>query len=443
MVFGSKITNQLEFLFHFNSLALTTKRFPLIDLFTLLSSTTRGKKILSFYNENSRLDNINRDEVIAILVEEIFYGNTSLKPNDFYSLVTEICSVFPSGKLFYKYVNCRKSKKGSQNNIPHNVENNTHQCTEELDTSIISALKLSLSKENADWNEVLDKWAKTFAARQQDVKSLASVDFLKAWPKLADARAPELIEIDFDFLCPLKQGSLRSKWDHFKRNIVRFYEININNDNCKQLFSLAKSLTNTDSQDYLLSILLTSVLQTSSRFTNNSGKRSKKITIIDAQESFVLHIESINDYQLKIYEIVRKYYSCHLTIQPFLIVVGSVNDLKSFFIYFDSTLYKFSTFLESLDFPESTILIRHFKFDHLLKTKFLKIKCAQHNCDQTFTNFTSFQRHLNNQHNVSNNGISNSISTTYSSTNYSESINGKNNTFIPTTINYKSADYTI
>ncbi|XP_067627089.1 uncharacterized protein [Eurosta solidaginis] len=66
------------------------------DLFTLLSSTTRGKKILSFYKENSRLDNVNRDEVIAILIEEICYGNTSLKPNDFYSLVNEICSVFPS-----------------------------------------------------------------------------------------------------------------------------------------------------------------------------------------------------------------------------------------------------------------------------------------------------------------------------------------------------------
>ncbi|XP_067627618.1 uncharacterized protein [Eurosta solidaginis] len=153
------------------------------------------------------------------------------------------------------------------------------------------------------------------------MKSLASVDLLKARPKLADARARELIEIDFDFLYPLNQVYFRSKWDHFERNIVRFYEININNDNCKQLFSLEKSLTNTDSQDYLLSILLTSVLPTSSRFTNNSGKRAKEITIIDAQEIFVLHTESINDYQLKIYEIGRKYYSCHLTIQAFLIVV--------------------------------------------------------------------------------------------------------------------------
>ncbi|XP_036335974.1 uncharacterized protein LOC118746249 isoform X2 [Rhagoletis pomonella] len=337
------------------------------DLFTLLSNTARGTKILNFYKENNRLDNINRDEIIAILIEEICYGNISLKPSDFHSLVNEICSVFPSevetkeyyyiprtgkknpsGKLFYKYVNCRKGKKGSHN-IPHNEENNTQQCTEELNNSIISALKLSLSKESADWNEVLDKWAKTFSARQKDLKNLASSDFLKAWPKLADARAPELIKIDFDLLYPLKQDSLHSKWDHFKKNIVRFYETNINNDTCKQLFSLAKSLTNKDSQDYLLSILLTSVLQTSSRFTNNLGKRSKKITIIDAQESFILRIESINDYQRKIDEIVCKYYSCHLTIQPFLIVVGSVNDLNSFFIYFDSTLYKFSTFLESLD----------------------------------------------------------------------------------------------
>lgn len=66
------------------------------DLFTLLSNTARGTKILNFYKENNRLDNINRDEIIAILIEEICYGNISLKPSDFHSLVNEICSVFPS-----------------------------------------------------------------------------------------------------------------------------------------------------------------------------------------------------------------------------------------------------------------------------------------------------------------------------------------------------------
>lgn len=95
--------------------------------------------------------------------------------------------------------------------------------------------------------------------------------------------------------------------------------------------------------------MLISVLQTASRFVNTTGKFTKKITIVDAQESFILRLESVNDYQRRVDEIICKYYSAKTTIQPFLIVVGPENELKDFLIYFDNTLYKFNSFIESLD----------------------------------------------------------------------------------------------
>ncbi|XP_036341030.1 uncharacterized protein LOC118750417 [Rhagoletis pomonella] len=113
---------------------------------------------------------------------------------------------------------------------------------------------------------------------------------------------------------------------------------------------MAKTTENTDAQDFILASLLNGVLPCSARFPNNSGKCSKKATIADAQESFAVRLLCINDYENKISELVAKYYSCGLTIQPFLLVEGhSDEELKGFYIYFDKTLFKFPSFIEGLD----------------------------------------------------------------------------------------------
>lgn len=42
------------------------------------------------------------------------------------------------------------------------------------------------------------------------------------------------------------------------------------------------------------------------------------------------------------------------------------------------------------------VLIHHFKFNHLLTTKFLKLKCVQNDCNQLI--FPPLEKHLNKQH---------------------------------------------
>lgn len=105
-----------------------------------------------------------------------------------------------------------------------------------------------------------------------------------------------------------------------------------------------------DTEDYIIAIIIASILQSSTRFKNEEGKLKKKITIIDAQESFVLRLISINNYEAEIAERISKYYFIGITIQPFVIVEGpSDSTIKSFYVYFDKTLYRFSSFIESLD----------------------------------------------------------------------------------------------
>ncbi|XP_067648302.1 uncharacterized protein [Eurosta solidaginis] len=117
---------------------------------------------------------------------------------------------------------------------------------------------------------------------------MTNIDFLQAWPKYSDSRAPELIKLDFKIIYLDKDDSS----------------------------------TNKDTQAYILTLLLTGVLPPSSRFQSSCGKLRKKATIADLQESFVLRLTSVNDYERKINEL-----TIGMTIQPFIIVEGIDKDI--------------------------------------------------------------------------------------------------------------------
>lgn len=74
------------------------------------------------------------------------------------------------------------------------------------------------------------------------------------------------------------------------------------------------------------------------------------MTIADAHESLVLRLATINDYKRQIDGVINKYYSIGLTVQPLIIVEGfSEVDIKGYYIYFDNTLLKLKSYIESID----------------------------------------------------------------------------------------------
>ncbi|XP_036329684.1 uncharacterized protein LOC118741818 [Rhagoletis pomonella] len=241
------------------------------DLPSLLQQTCKGKLILESYKKNQHLTNGNRDDLISIVIDEVIANDIILRGNDFVNLLEQIINLFPnekgareyyyiprkgkkcpSGKLYGKYVNQRSKKRKTiylEQNTPSPASTKTNPSTKnyevlEIDFTICRALKASLSRSIADWNEVRDKWQKTFNLRQNDLKELTNIDFLQAWPKYSDSRAPDLIKLDFNIMYPDKEDCLYSKWEMFTEKIQRFYETNLHNDFCKQLFSLAKASTN-------------------------------------------------------------------------------------------------------------------------------------------------------------------------------------------------------
>ncbi|XP_037815764.1 uncharacterized protein LOC119606390 isoform X3 [Lucilia sericata] len=337
-------------------------------LIDILKETAGGRAILEYRTKKLTIDQ--RDFLIKIIVEEVMCSQIIIRVPDFPLLVNEIVSIFPSekevqgyyfisrgckgspsGKLYFKYKNCRR-KRGifdSSVSSQDEAENTSEHIDEEIDESVATAFKTSLNRDSSDWADVCEKWKRTYKIRRRELQNLNNIDFLQSWPKLCHAKASDLINIDFDFLYSGKKLMLFSKWEEFKNKMFGYYEKHIVNEVSKQLVTKAKESENIDYQDFIITILLNSIFQSSARFKNNDGKKTKKVTISDSEESFVLQLPTLNDYKRRVEDIINKYYSAGLTVQPFLIVEGNGTDIKGFYIYFDKNLLKFDSFIQSLD----------------------------------------------------------------------------------------------
>ena len=152
---------------------------------SLLDETAKGRSLLDVYANKQSFKNSNRDELINIIVEHTIFENIHLRPNNFLTIVTEICALFPkekfaqvraiyrfvifntiviivhifnqeyyfiprkgkknpSGKLYTKYVNSRTKKKkidghSSTRSEPDSVVKESEEISE-IDDSVASAL---------------------------------------------------------------------------------------------------------------------------------------------------------------------------------------------------------------------------------------------------------------------------------------------------------------
>ncbi|XP_070854082.1 uncharacterized protein [Drosophila suzukii] len=335
----------------------------------ILKGYPRGRFLLEQYNLKNTLTTDQRDQIISIIIEDISARKQTLKTTDFADIVNQIVEVFPSeknwrdvyyrprnliqkhpaGKLYWKYANLRSKLLKRGRSGPLQESDPVSQTSGFADITSF-ALKAELKREISDWLSVCQKWRESHAQRKKDIELLDGPQFLKEWPKYGDCRAPDLIKIDFNLLYPEKGDILFRKWDPFKEKVFCFYGDHIQNKECLRILKTAQKTVSIDSKDYIYTILLTSVVSNNSWAVIKGTNKRKKFSLLDSQESLVLRINSIADYEEKLQQLIIKYYISSETVQPFLIVEGEcIENLTGFFVYFDKSLYKFDSFIESLD----------------------------------------------------------------------------------------------
>lgn len=97
-------------------------------------------------------------------------------------------------------------------------------------------------------------------------------------------------------------------------------------------------------------ILLNAIITPTARFTDSLGGSKRRATIKDGEEGFTLFLTSINNYKLKISQMIEKFYYSRQTIQPFIVVVGaSKHNIDSFYVYLNGILYKRNSYIEAVD----------------------------------------------------------------------------------------------
>ncbi|KNC20694.1 hypothetical protein FF38_04430 [Lucilia cuprina] len=168
-------------------------------LIDILKETAGGRAILEYRTKKLTIDQ--RDFLIKIrvpdfplLVNEIVSIFPSEKEVQGYYFISRGCKGSPSGKLYFKYKNCRR-KRGifvSSVSSQDEAENTSEHIDEEIDESVATAFKASLNRDSSDWADVCEKWKRTYKIRE--LQNLNNIDFLQSWSKLCHAKASDLKE---------------------------------------------------------------------------------------------------------------------------------------------------------------------------------------------------------------------------------------------------------
>lgn len=80
--------------------------------------------------------------------------------------------------------------------------------------------------------------------------------------------------------------------------------------------------------------------------TDSNGKKNMvKYSIRDSQDSFIVFKESVEAQQHHLEQLRNR----GIPIQPFILIVGTINVQKEILVYFDSAMYKVHSVLRSIE----------------------------------------------------------------------------------------------
>ncbi|XP_031351241.1 uncharacterized protein LOC116176660 isoform X2 [Photinus pyralis] len=270
----------------------------------------------------------------------------------------------PKGKLYDRVRNSKHTltKKGLiKNNKSQsaaaqapNTQPSTHlhlnnkQVTED-DKEIKAWLKYN--KEDDDWENIFKKWQSTSHLRVQECQRRVFTEILEDWPLYKHAtKGHILIDCDFEQIFPGRLNKLFYKWQNFVKAALEIYPSAIKDKKgIEQLTAIRRDSVNEDYKNYKLIELLHCILKPSCRI-KKVDKNIWKPSIVDSQFSQVQVIASVGDLQRKIAERNEKYHKVGLKVQPFIILIQNDGINFEYYVWVESMIHKFETFLKALDY---------------------------------------------------------------------------------------------
>ncbi|XP_075168312.1 uncharacterized protein LOC142240498 [Haematobia irritans] len=221
---------------------------------------------------------------------------------------------------------------------------------------------------------------------KQIMASKSTLEALKLWPEYTKPNGGRLIDIDFSLKFPLAKD-IKITWTSLEIKLFAFLKTKLPNSTLLKKFDDEDTSSNQESKQFAIFWTLHQVFPPPQRVTSdeNGSKIRKKFSILDSQESFAFIGSTKEEIAAKL-NLAKLQNRC---IQPKLLIVGELTNIKSIVLYFDGIEYPFLTILDAVDilfkifyvfnlqYPEESDtfynFIQDFFYDMPKKKKYAKV----------------------------------------------------------------------
>ncbi|XP_024868306.1 uncharacterized protein LOC112452371 [Temnothorax curvispinosus] len=340
----------------------------------LLNSNFSGRLVVAIYEQTHKVNTALLAEALikpAILLS----SNYKINKQQFEDFTKKIVLAFPtqdrgiyyssvqskgpgspvniSGVLYNHYCHCRKllktaglltkddSNKNKRNSLIES-ENNTEE-----NDSIEKTLEWLQTNTTGTLEEHLEKWESIFAARSL-LDDMSIEQMLRKFKYLQNSSGYILLQSDFNRIYPEERDKFIEEWPKIAECIITLAKNDKKNRDVKNyLLENSKFLDNGHSS--LVALMLLPLMLGSIGCKTKRGKPSWRPTRKEVQDGFLLHIQTYEEFEPLQESKEAKYKKFDLTIQPYPMICGDLDNIVTCRIFINNQVYVLSDPLETVN----------------------------------------------------------------------------------------------
>ncbi|KAE9530926.1 hypothetical protein AGLY_011388 [Aphis glycines] len=251
----------------------------------------------------------------------------------------------PKGKVYAKYFNTMKRLKDvglkstkkifEDKSILSRSQDQMDFYLNENESGSVELTNILINDEDLSWPEIETIWRKTVNFRLKFIKENNTSSIFKKWVHYTKPLGYKLVEIDFCHMYS-KFKNLSVKFGDKLSTLLQIFDDRVKDSGSKTLLQQLKESNNLCVNGKFLTMLYllhSLFIPTSKKVTlDENGKKSTiKFSIRDSQNTFILVAPTAVELEL----IINKLKSQSNSIQPCILVVGSLLYPKQVLVYFD------------------------------------------------------------------------------------------------------------
>ncbi|XP_067208165.1 uncharacterized protein [Linepithema humile] len=266
-------------------------------------------------------------------------------------------SIAARGKLWSCWRNRRYAISKLQKKIKHEAINDDIDNSSDNDVVSNEDVKESLDwlKNNqTPWEIVLQKWSITFEYRygiliKSSDKKLNKI--FEEWPLFKHPNGYEFIHYDFNKMQLSDLVLTIEKWNEFFKTITQNTSVIGKNDNFVELMEKLNLDISEDSKVTIAIQLISYMIPPKQRLKQHSSKTKQysKASIVSSRDSMIKCVTTCGDITRIRQESNNKAKEMRTCVQPYIIVVGQLENISQSYVSIDEILYSTKSTLQALD----------------------------------------------------------------------------------------------